>query len=259
MNRNHRDSDGEEYVSNQKNISNLIQSNPDYLLTLEVEELAVLVLEDLKTIINQKSRSYESRHNYGNNYRESDEKILQALMEAWQWLEQMGFLTPKPLDAGGDWFFISRRGERLLESKDFSSLKYTNILSKEQLHPILVQRAWPPFIRGDYESAIFQAFKQVEIEVRQAGGFVDSDFGVALMRKAFHPEKGPLRDTNTELSERESLTHLFAGAIGCFKNPSSHRNVDLNNPHETAELIMFASHLLRVIDKHSTQDDSQEV
>jgi Protein of unknown function (Hypoth_ymh) len=69
-----------------------------------------------------------------------------------------------------------------------------------------------------------------------------------LMRDAFAPNSGPLADSVVETGEQVARMELFAGAIGSYKNPHSHRNVDLEDPDEAAEIIMLANHLLRIVD-----------
>jgi len=73
------------------------------------------------------------------------------------------------------------------------------------------------------------------------------------MRKAFDADSGPLADMNVERSERESRAHLFAGAIGSYKNPHSHRYVDLDDAAEAAEIILMANHLLRIVDSRRVE------
>lgn len=121
------------------------------------------------------------------------------------------------------------------------------------LHPVIAQKVWATFLRGDYDTAVFQAFKEVEVAVRTAGGFAAEDVGTALMRKAFDPTRGPLTDTSLPLSERESLAHLFAGAIGSCKNPHSHRTISIPDPAEAVEMIMMASHLLKIVDSRTAK------
>ena len=70
------------------------------------------------------------------------------------------------------------------------------------------------FMRGDYDVAVFQAFKEVEVAVRTAAGLPDSEVGVSLMRNAFHPSNGKLTDTESVMAEREAVSSLYAGAIG---------------------------------------------
>lgn len=99
------------------------------------------------------------------------------------------------------------------------------------------------FLRGDYDVAVFQAFKELEVAVRAAGKFDEELIGTKLMRKAFDPDAGPLRSEGLVWAEREAIAHLYAGAIGYCKNPQSHREVQLR-PTEAAQLIAFASYLL---------------
>ena len=224
---------------------------PDHklLLNLEPEELAGFVL---KYLSRSSMSSQLNRYNFGlphtvEGYPRSEQKeISRALMEAWIWLEREGLLAPKP-GTDRDWVFITRKGQRLKNTADFESYRKSNLLPKNLLHPVIAQKVYHLFLRGDYDVAILQVFKEVEVAVRNTGGYTKADYGVDLMRKAFNTDNGPLTDPNQPKSEREATAHLFAGAIGFYKNPQSHRNVPVT-AEEAAEIIMFASHLLRIVD-----------
>lgn len=115
----------------------------------------------------------------------------------------------------------------------------------------------PLFRRGDYDVVVFQALKEVEVAVRKASnakkaGYPGSEVGTALMRKAFHPETGPLFGRVVVPAEREAVMHLFSGAIGHAKNPTSHRDVAIN-AQEAARLIIFASHLLDIVEQRAAK------
>jgi len=227
----------------QKTLAELV-NDPEALLSLEPEELAAFVLKDLTA--SENAGDTLNRHNYCLGFQRQD--VQKAIMEAWVWLEREGCLAPKPGLIAGNAVFVTRRGKRLAESQDTSAYKRSGLLPKEFLHPVIAQKVWSAFIRGEYDTAVFQAFKQVEVGVRQAASYSDSDIGVPLMRKAFNPETGPLSDQSALPGERQALSDLFAGAIGSYKNPHSHRNVVVNDSDEAAEMIILASHLLKIVD-----------
>ena len=178
-------------------------------------------------------------------------EIGQALMEAWVWLEREGLLAPKPASQG-EFVFITRRGKKLTTAEDLKAYRRGDVLPRRLLHPRLAQKVWASFLRGDYDTAVFQAFKEVEVRVREVSSFADTDIGVVLMRKAFELEKGPLSDTSAPKPEQEALAHLFAGAIGSYKSPHSHRTVNIE-AGEAAEMIMLASHLLNIVEKRASK------
>jgi uncharacterized protein (TIGR02391 family) len=69
------------------------------------------------------------------------------------------------------------------------------------------------------------------------------------MQQAFSAEKGVLTDLQADPGEQVAMMELFKGAIGLFKNPTSHRPVDYDDPTLASEVILFADLLLRLLDR----------
>ncbi len=238
-----------------KNLFSIIP-DPEAVLALEPEELAGVVLEVLNSLdptdtgqLNRYSFCLPSRFT---DYPSHQDQIAEAVMEAWCWLEREGFLAAKP-GLQGEWVFVTRRGQKIENQVDLDSYRRSDLLPKRHLHPIIAQKIWATFLRGDYETAVFQSFKEVEVAVQDAGKFKPEDHGLPLIKKAFDPEKGTLTNKELPKSEREALCNLFLGAIGSYKDPHSHRNVKIN-AGEAVEMISLASHLIKIVESRASNE-----
>jgi uncharacterized protein (TIGR02391 family) len=233
----------------------------DVLIALAPEELAEVVLRlaherqpnnrvHLQSIASDIHGTPGTTDGYPQN-RKRDAEL--ALAEAWNWLSVQGLLIPEPGANGNNgWMLLSRRARTMIANNTFKTYARSVAFPKALLHPSIADEVWLDIVRGDPETAVFKSFRAVEIAVREAGNFADTDIGTPLMRKAFDKTTGPLSDQQQPEAEREALAHLFAGAIGSYKNPHSHRTVTINDATEAQEMVILASHLLRIVySRHS--------
>ena len=202
----------------------------DVLLALQPAEVAEYLLRYLDELHST------GRHAQVNILGRFDEtagsRIGQAIAEAWAWAEAQGLLVPSAGNRSVGVVELSRRAEALLLGNGFAKHRQAAGLPRELLHPTIADKAWHHFIAGDYEVAVFAAFKALEILRRWQPG----------------ARLPPLTDKALEEGEREAVGHLFAGAFGLFRNPVGHREVSYDGPIEPAEQLIVASHLMRIVD-----------
>jgi hypothetical protein len=230
--------------------------DPRDLLALPPEELGAILIEVVPPLVQNgrfniqgiQATLYQS---IGTTYPPGTQQpVTFALAEALSWLMAQGLLIIDPTQPAL-WYAFTRRAQSLSTRADVEAYRKARILPDDLLTPALLQKVVPLFRRGDHDIAVFQAFKEVEVTARstanlKGAGYPDDLVGTALMRKAFHPETGPLTDKVLVIAEREAEMHLFSGAVGHAKNPPGHRNIGIKAP-EAARLIIFASYLLDII------------
>lgn len=234
----------------------------DVLLGLEPEQLAAAIMHVVRNPEQRGNNAFhpqqlthdifdqQGRNDGVPRYpRNRQDEVHLAIAEAWNWLRVHGFMVPQEgFNGQNGWHVISRRGRRMVDEQAFRNYRVAAAFPKSMLHPSIADRVWLSFARGDFEEAVFTAFRAVEIAVRDAGGYPPELVGTELMRAAFNVQRGPLTDQGQPAAEREALSHLFAAAIGSYKNPHSHRTVALTEAAEVQEMLVLASHLLRIVD-----------
>jgi uncharacterized protein (TIGR02391 family) len=218
------------------------------IVEMPTNELAVLVLEDWV-----QSRQW-NLWNFVNSTHDLPRGAQEALSEAQTWLLNHGCLARDPQQTSSEAAFVTRVGHTLLEHGD-QPLKAAARLNLD-LHPRL-KKVQTQFLLGEYELAAFAAMREVEIEVRDLSKADASLVGTKLMTFAFR-EDGPLRDDKLDGGEQVGIMNLFQGAIGVFKNPPSHRQIDYDDPTEASEVVLFADLLMRLLDRYRNHLEALE-
>jgi uncharacterized protein (TIGR02391 family) len=170
-----------------------------------------------------------------------------ALSEAIEWMRNNLLAVPDLDQASGAWMVLTPTGQ-MFTRKSLDLVRLRRALPEYLLHPRIRDVSLQIFMIGKFEASVFEAFKEIEIVIRDTCGYNAEQHGAPMVVKAFHNETGPLRLDSEVSSERQAMQNFMSGAIGLFKNPRSHRNTDLDDPIEAAELLIIASHIMRIVE-----------
>ena len=234
---------------------------PEDLLALTPEDLGGVIVELMPPLLqnglfNPAALIASVFQLVGPSYPPGSRRSVELVVaEALSWLATQGLLIPDPGQPSPGFYVPTRRSQSLRTRADVDTYRKGRVLPDDLLPPLFAEKVVPLFRRGDYDVAVLQAFKEVEVAVRKAAnvkgaGYANSEIGTTLMRKAFHPDTGPLTNSKKIPAEREADMHLFSSAIGHAKNPPSHRDFPVT-ADEAAHLIIFASYLFGIVEQRT--------
>ena len=233
--------------------------DPEGILSLEPEELgAKLIFFIRRRLKNDRTassgmihpRNMENELRGETQYQTRWDEISLVLAEAWAWLEAQGLIVPaEGTNGSSGWRRLSRRAMKFESEVDIRPYAFVRRLPKDALHPRIAEKVWAAFMRGEFDVAVLQAMKVVEVAIREAAGYSNADYGTDMIARAFNERSGPLRDKFAQPAEQIALRNLFVGAYGLYRNPQAHHDVDVSDPSDAVEIIMLANQLLRIVDR----------
>lgn len=151
--------------------------------------------------------------------------------------------------------------ERYLDYLSKKSNTKERIYDWEIIHSLIKKIAKPRFDNKQYADAVEASFKEINEIVKEkyhtkTGKYEDGD---SLMRKAFtsspnnsYKPKLKLANNSSESGKniQQGYMDIFAGSMRGIRNPIAHANLNVE-PDEAWEMIVLASHLMRMWDKYN--------
>ncbi len=160
-----------------------------------------------------------------------------------------GLIAPDAQNADDRWWLATRLGLDVASRTDGLARLRAGDRVEMDLHPRIAEDVRAEFLRGRFETAVWVAVRQVEIALREVSRADPYAYGSGLLAHAFAKDTGALLDESLPEAEQQALANLFRGALGALKNPHSHREIQFDDPTEAAEIVVFASLLLRIADR----------
>ncbi len=116
-----------------------------------------------------------------------------------------------------------------------------------QLHPDIRAHCWDLYTVNNYDNAVLNATKLLEINVRRKAHLPLTQVGVEVINNAFSQNNPRLRYGEID-AEQLGLMSLLRGMIQVFKNPQSHRFVGMRSKAECLSVLLMCSTLLYIVD-----------
>lgn len=235
----------------------------EQILALSQEELALAVIEAMQERSRDRTRGMANRKTIElpevferrdgrydpQGERKLREDVERALRKTYRLLEERELIEADSGINGENGFIVlTAAGAAIQDRVDLEQVRRRAWLQRDMLHTALQGKPYEDFANGHLGEAVYEAFKTVEIAVRDAAGYPDTEFGQSMMMKAF-AENGPLSLPGEPKTQCDSLAKLFAGAMGRFRNKTAHTRPTYANPLIAIEELMLASRLLRIVDE----------
>ena len=162
-------------------------------------------------------------------------------------------------DDGEETWFPTKVGFRFSEREFRRVVRKYALMPETYVHPSIVKKSFSLLNGEQFESAVIQGFKVIETTVRASIDAPPEEVGVKLLRRAFHPDTGPLADISIPKAEREAFSNYIAGAFAYYRNSCSHREVELNFV-SAFERLVVASDLLKAVESaiKRNRDEAQQ-
>ena len=200
-------------------------------MSLEPEELGAIILAELNAHIDQQARIQSSQpfagvRRYVQDGLSIDELLSpiqqligsspewprahwphleMAVVAGLDWLTTMNLVVRYPVR--GTRFVPTPRGESLKTPEEIADSRNSSLLPRELLHHSIQRDVLSDFARKQFDKAVFIAFREVEIKLREAVPGDSKRTGKEVVRDALNPNSVKFRKLGEEVpivSERES-------------------------------------------------------
>jgi len=150
-------------------------------------------------------------------------------------------------DEDEEQFFPTKMGFRFPEREFRRVVEKYALMPETYVHPTIVKKCFTLLNNGEFESAVLQAFKTIETTIRDKINAPPDIFGERLLKTAFNPENGVLTNFKLPKAERFAFCNYITGAFAFYRNPSSHREVELDFI-AAFDKVVVASDLLKAVE-----------